>query len=43
MSMIFKTGKYLVILEKKTLIKPLYKKGDKTECGNYKSICSRAE
>ena len=23
---------------RKTLIKPLYKKGDKSECGNYRSI-----
>ena len=37
MNMILKIGKYLAILEKSP-IKPLYKKGDESECGNCRGI-----
>ena len=37
MSMIFEKGKVPSDF-RRTLIKPLYKKGDKSECGNYRGI-----
>ena len=37
MNMIFEKGKVPKNF-RKTLIKPLYKKGDKSDCGNYRGI-----